>query len=169
VTVAPVEGLHSVVWWMLGNLEPASRELLVATSGIILVAVVAVWTVSTELNALSLGREMAHHVGVRTRLVLPLALGIAALLASAAVSMSGLIGFVGLIIPHVMRGVGGADHRRLVPAAAVAGGVFLAVCDAVARTVIAPREIPVGVVTALCGGPFFLALLMRKRRQGWIA
>ena len=84
-------------------------------------------------------------------------------------AMAGLIGFVGLIVPHVVRGLVGGEHRRLIPSAAVVGGAFLVICDALARTLLAPREIPVGVVTALCGGPFFLAILIRKRKQGWLA
>jgi iron complex transport system permease protein len=83
------------------------------------------------------------------------------------VALAGLIGFVGLIVPHAMRHLVGPDHRRLVPAAALTGGMFLALCDAVARTLIAPREIPVGVVTALIGGPCFM-MILRRRKRGWI-
>ena len=78
-----------------------------------------------------------------------------------------MIGFVGLIIPHVMRSVVGPKHRRLIPVCALAGGIFLVICDVVARTALAPREIPVGVITALAGGPFFLAILRRKQKQ-WV-
>jgi len=169
VATAPVEGLHSVMWWMLGSLQPASRVTLAGTGAIIAIVFSATWILSRDLNALALGDEVAHHIGVRTRVIVPVVLGVATLATGAAVSMAGLIGFVGLIVPHVTRGVFGADHRRLVPAAAVGGGVFLAVCDALARTLMSPVEIPVGVVTALFGGPFFLAILTRKRRQGWLA
>ena len=110
---------------------------------------------------------MAHHLGVRTGLAVALALGAATLAAASAVALCGLIGFVGLIVPHAMRHVVGADHRRLLPASAVAGGVFLAVCDTFARLVVAPIELPVGVITALTGGPFFLVLL-RQRKQAWL-
>jgi len=168
VATAPVEGMHSVMWWMLGNLQPASLELLTSIAAVIAATFFGILLMSAELNALTMGREVAHHVGVRTGIMLPLALGAATLMTAAAVSMSGIIGFVGLIIPHVARGLVGADHRRLAPAAAVGGGVFLALCDALARTVMAPVEIPVGVVTALCGGPFFLLVLTRRRRRGWI-
>jgi len=156
------------MWWMLGNLQPASLELLAVIGTVIVVTFFGIWLISPDLNALTMGREVAHHVGVRTNLMLPLALVAATLMTAAAVSISGIIGFVGLIIPHVTRGLFGADHRRLAPAAAVGGGIFLALCDALARTVMAPVEIPVGVVTALCGGPFFLIILTRRRRQGWI-
>jgi iron complex transport system permease protein len=86
---------------------------------------------------------------------------------ASAVSISGLIGFVGLIVPHVMRAIVGPDHRRLLPAVAVGGGAFLSLCDAIARSAI-QYEIPVGVITALFGGPFFLMILARRRKQGWI-
>jgi iron complex transport system permease protein len=84
------------------------------------------------------------------------------------VALSGLIGFVGLIVPHVVRALAGANHRRLIPLSAVSGGLFLVICDAVARTAMSPREVPVGVITALLGGPFFLAILRRRRREIWI-
>ena len=168
VATAPREGLHNVIWWMLGNLQPGSWPLLVTAAAVIAVTCVAGWMIATELNALTLGRETAHHVGIRTNLTIVSGLGLATLATASAVGMAGLIGFVGLIVPHVARSLVGPHHRRLIPAAAIGGGLFLAVCDAAARTVIAPLEVPVGVVTALCGGPFFLAILRRKTKQGWI-
>jgi iron complex transport system permease protein len=167
VATAPVEGLHSVLWWMLGDLQPGSTGLLLAIGASMLAGLGIVWSLTPELNALALGREAAHHVGVRLNIAVPLALGAATFLAAAAVSLSGLIGFVGLIVPHAARGLAGADHRRLLPVSALLGGTSLAVCDALARTVMAPVEVPVGVITALCGGPFFLYLLRRKRKGGW--
>jgi iron complex transport system permease protein len=168
VTMAPVEGLHSVLWWMLGSLEVASGPLFAVSALLILPGVLVIWLLTPELNALTLGQELAHHLGVRTRAVISLGLVLATLITAAAVGLAGLIGFVGLIVPHSMRHLLGPDHRRLIPAAALAGGAFLAVCDAVARTVMAPVEIPVGVVTALIGGPFFLVLLQRRKRRGWV-
>jgi iron complex transport system permease protein len=168
VALAPVEGMHSVVWWMLGDLQPASGSLLAACAGIAGVTCSTLWFLSRDLNALTLGREMAHHVGVRTGVVVNAGLVLATLATSAAVGLAGLIGFVGLIVPHVARAAVGPDHRRLLPVCALGGGLFLAVCDAMARSTFGAQEIPVGVVTALFGGPFFLALLRRKR-MGWTA
>lgn len=167
VSTASSEGLHSVIWWMLGNLQSASLELLGAVSLMIIAGCVAAVLMARELNALTLGSEIAHHIGIKPRTVIITALGIATIITASAVSISGLIGFVGLIVPHVMRAIVGPDHRRLLPASAVAGGAFLAVCDAVARSSI-QYEIPVGVITALFGGPFFLVILARRRKQGWI-
>ena len=167
ISAASLEGMHSVLWWMLGDLEVTSYALLMISGLIVLVGTAGVWLMSRELNALTLGHTMAHHLGIRVRTALVAALLLATLVAATAVSVAGLIGFVGLIVPHIMRNLVGADHRRLVPAATVGGGAFLAICDAIARTIM-PVEIPVGVVTALIGGPFFLYLLKRRRTPGWI-
>ena len=156
-----------IIFWMLGNLQVTDTSLLLTCGGCVAVAFLVIWLLSRELNALTLGRDMAHHLGVRTDLAVALALGAATLAAASAVALCGLIGFVGLIVPHAVRHVVGADHRKLLPAAAVAGGVFLVVCDTCARLIVAPIELPVGVITALTGGPFFL-LLLRRRKQTWL-
>jgi len=156
-----------IIFWMLGNLQVTNSAMLLACGGCIMAAYLVMWLLSRELNALTLGRDMAHHLGIRTELAVALALGAATLAAASAVALCGLIGFVGLIVPHAMRHVVGADHRRLLPACAVAGGVFLALCDTFARLVVAPVELPVGVITALTGGPFFL-ILLRQRKQTWL-
>ena len=155
--------LPPIVFWMLGNLQVSDTSLLLSCGSGVGIACGIVWLLSRELNALTLGRDMAHHLGVRTELVVGLALAAATLAAASAVALCGLIGFVGLIEPHAMRHVVGADHRRLLPATAVAGGVFLVLCDTCARLVAAPVELPVGVITALFGGPFFLVLLRRRK------
>lgn len=158
------EGLHSVIWWMLGNLQPATTGLLAVSAVVTFVGCMGIWAMAPELNALTLGREVAHNVGIRTTAIIVTGLALATLVTAAAVGMAGLIGFVGLIVPHVMRSLVGPDHRRLIPMTILCGGVFLAVCDAVARTVFT-TEIPVGVVTAVCGGPFFLIILNQRKKQ----
>ncbi len=167
MVLAPVEGLHSITWWMLGNLQVGSPPLLGAAALLTALALAGLWLLARDFNALTLGTDMAYHLGVSTRRAVALGLGLATLMTAAAVALAGIIGFVGLIVPHVMRGLVGPDHRRLIPAAALAGGLLLVVCDTLGRTLVAPLEIPVGVITALAGGPFFLALL--RRRRGWIA
>ncbi|MBN1675482.1 MAG: iron ABC transporter permease [Kiritimatiellae bacterium] len=168
VSIAPVEGLHSVLWWMLGNLQVPSRKLLAVSGATILAGCLGIWLLARELNALTFGREVAHHVGVHTRAALATGLVLASLVTATAVGLAGLIGFVGLVVPHTLRTLVGPDHRRLVPAAALAGGAVLAVCDAIGRTVLGAHQIPVGVVTALVGGPFFLVVLRNRRRSGWV-
>ncbi|NMW21652.1 MAG: iron ABC transporter permease [Chlorobiaceae bacterium] len=169
VSTASVEGMHNVIWWMLGSLQPVSSSQQLLSAALIFGALGGIWLLSPRLNALALGREMAHYQGLHADLVLVAGLLCATLLAATAVSLSGMIGFVGLIVPHVMRAFFGPDNRKLVPFAALGGGTFLVVCDALARTLIAPIEIPVGVVTALAGGPFFLIILQRRMKQAWIA
>jgi iron complex transport system permease protein len=167
VAMAPVEGMHSVIWWMLGSLEITSEPLFLACVAAIACACVAGMALARDLDAISLGEEMAHHVGVRTNTTIFLALAAATVMTASAVALAGLIGFVGLIVPHVTRRFVGAGHRRLIPLAAIAGGVFLAVADAIGRVVHAPQEIPIGVITALAGGPFFLFLLRHRKKGSW--
>ncbi len=116
-----------------------------------------------NLNLLALGEETARGLGLEVERVKHLIFFIAALVTGAVVAVSGLIGFVGMVVPHAMRMVLGADHRLLLPAAALFGGAFLMVADTAARSLLAPTELPVGVLTALCGGPFFIYLLIRHR------
>ncbi len=168
ISLSPMEGLHSITWWMLGNLQVMSSPLLAVCSALIVVGFAGTWLIARPLNALTLGWETAHHLGVRAQMLVRIGLVLATLITAAAVGVAGLIGFVGLIIPHLMRNLVGPDHRRLVPAAALAGGLFLTLCDTAGRLVFAPIEIPVGVITALVGGPFFLFLLRKKKQQGWL-
>lgn len=168
VSMASVEGLHNVVWWMLGNLQPVPGGQRLVSVLFIASGIGGAWLLSSRLNALTLGREMAHYQGINADVVIMVGLLCATLMAATAVSMAGMIGFVGLIVPHVARATFGPDHRWLIPLSAIGGGTFLAVCDAFARTVLAPIEVPVGVVTALAGGPFFLLILQRKMKSTWI-
>ncbi|MDX9867011.1 MAG: iron ABC transporter permease [Kiritimatiellia bacterium] len=159
---APSGTIHSITWWLLGNLQTASWALLGCVAILVALAIGILGCETRTLNVLTLGHETAQTLGVRTERTVPLILAAATLAAAAAVAVSGIIGFVGLIVPHALRRLTGADHRRLLPLAVLAGGAFLVLCDALARTLFAPREIPVGVLTALAGGPFFLCLLTRR-------
>ncbi len=168
ISLVPVEGLHGITWWMLGNLQVMSGQLLIACSILIVIGIAGAFLLARELNALTLGWEAAYHLGVRAQLAVKIGLAVATLATAAAVGVAGLIGFVGLIIPHIVRNIIGSDHRRLIPAAALAGGIFLTMCDTAGRVLFTPLEIPVGVITALIGGPFFLVLLRKKKQQGWL-
>jgi len=158
----------SIFLWLIGNLASARAELLAPLAGLAAVGLALALPQSRALNLLALGEESAEQLGVaveRSKRVLLLA---TALMVGAAVSVSGLIGFVGLIVPHALRLVLGPDHRLLVPASALAGAAFLVVCDAAARSVLPGRELPVGAITALAGGPLFLLLLRRQHRRGLV-
>ena len=161
---ASARTLQSVTWWMMGSLQSAEPESLAVAGAFIGVAALAMLSQARALNALALGTDFAQTLGVRTERVLPLVLGAASLAVAAAVSLVGIIGFVGLIVPHAVRRIVGANHRALLPASAVAGGLFLVACDQLGK-LFAEVEIPAGVVTALAGGPFFLWLLARRGRH----
>lgn len=168
VSLAPVEGMHSVLWWMLGDVQMATPLLLAIAGGLTAAGVLITAWGGRSLNALSLGREAAHHLGISTRPATALWLAVSALLTASSVAVAGMVGFVGLLVPHAARAWFGPDHRRLPLLSALLGGLFLVACDTLARIVIAPRELPIGVITALLGGPFFLYLLIRRRREGWV-
>jgi iron complex transport system permease protein len=163
VSMAPSENLHSVVWWLLGNLQVLDWGLLRAVTTVVATGTVVSILLARDLNLLTLGEEPAAHLGLQVERAKKVFFVLASLMTGATVGACGLIGFVGLIVPHSVRLAVGADHRRLIPAAALAGATFLVLADAVARTAVAPLEIPIGVITALLGGPFFLVLLKRRK------
>ncbi len=167
VSLAPVEGMHGVLWWMLGSLQMTPEPLLRAGAVVLAAGLLALAALGRSFDALGLGRHAAYHLGIRPGVTVAAGLCVATLLTATAVAMAGIVGFVGLIVPHGARALAGPDHRRLPWVAALLGGLFLVVCDTVGRTALAPREIPVGVVTAVVGGPFFLVLL-RRRGRGWV-
>jgi len=156
------ERLSDVLFWIMGGLGRASWNSVSILAPIALLGITAVLFAARDLNALSLGEEGAYHVGVNPDALYRWLLGVTTVLTATAVAMAGTIGFIGLVIPHVMRLLVGPDHRRLIPASALAGGCFLVWADIGARTVLAPAELPVGVITAFLGAPFFLYLLKTR-------
>ena len=151
------------VRWLMGNLDVSSYAPIVAALPLLLIAFIAFAWLPRSLNLLTLGPESAAARGVNVLRAQRLAFFSASLATGAAVSLGGPIGFVGIIVPHVVRLLVGSDHRIVLPASAFLGAAFLVACDVAARTVMAPLELPVGVITAMLGGPFFLWLLARKR------
>jgi len=158
------EGLHGVIFWLMGSL--ANREWadvwMIGPALLVGLALIALY--ARDLNVLLLGDEAAAQLGIEVEKVKRTLLVVAALLAAAAVSVSGLIGFVGLIIPHLVRLLVGPDHRRLIPFSALAGALLLLLADLLARS-LASIEIPIGILTALLGCPFFLYLLYRRKEM----
>jgi iron complex transport system permease protein len=154
--------LPSILSWMMGDLSVAGEGRLAASGLILVFAFGLIYYHSKSLNMIVTGEETARHLGVPVERTKRLLLVAASLITAAAVSVSGIIGFVGLIIPHMMRIVFGSDHRVLLPASFFFGASFLLIADTIARTAIAPAELPVGVITALCGAPYFIYLLRRK-------
>jgi iron complex transport system permease protein len=152
-----------MIRWVMGGLADTSAWHIIFIAPLVFVGTALLLIYSRELNILTTGSERAMTLGVDVARVRLITFYLVSFLVGGIVSICGPIGFVGLIIPHICRRIVGSDHRRLAPASALFGGVFLALCDAAARSVMAPIEIPVGVVTSLLGGPFFLGLLLRKR------
>ena len=159
------EEIRSIYFWLLGGLSSRGWTAIEIVAPLALLGVVGTVALVRDLNLMSLGEERAAQLGVDTARFKRRAVALGALLAGAAVSVSGVIGFVGLMTPHVMRLIVGSDHRRLLPAVLLAGPTFLVLADLVSRVVLAPQELPLGAVTALIGGPFFLVLLRRERRR----
>ncbi|MDP2854599.1 MAG: iron ABC transporter permease [Smithellaceae bacterium] len=157
--------LHSISFWLMGDLSRvALKEIAVAA--LCLVACFAIlYMQARKLNLMVQGEETALQLGVNVRATKYVLLIVTSLITSVVVSLAGIIGFVGIMVPHMMRLVFGSDHRLLMPAAALFGASFLVVADTLARIVITPAELPVGVITALCGAPYFIFLMRRKGRD----
>ena len=155
--------LHRILYWLLGGLASRRWEHVEMVWPYAVVGVVVLQVYARDLNLLLQGEESAQYMGVNVERVKLLLLATAALLTAAAVAVSGIVGFVGLLVPHIMRLIVGPDHRRLFPASALGGAILVVGADILARTLVAPAEIPLGVITSLLGCPFFLFLLHRRR------
>jgi iron complex transport system permease protein len=164
LVTALVDSLRAqgVLVWLSGSLAQRPYPLVATVGALSVAPSVVLWTQARSLNLLALGEETATQLGADVARVRRVSFLASALLVGAAVSVSGVIGFAGLIVPHCLRLAIGSDQRLLIPASFLGGAVFLVCMDAAARTLLAPTEIPVGVLTALCGGPFFVFLLRRQ-------
>ncbi|MCX5727138.1 MAG: iron ABC transporter permease, partial [Candidatus Saganbacteria bacterium] len=158
--------LQSIYFWLLGSLSGTGWPEVLTMLPYAFIGFVVAYFYSKELNAMLLGEEIARTLGVDVERVRVFLLIIASLLAAATVSVAGIIGFVGLIIPHFVRLIIGPNHRLLIPVAAISGMILLVLADAIARVIIAPTEIPIGVVMAIIGSPFFIYILRRRRMTG---
>src|SRR6185436_18797339 len=153
---------YRTVRWLMGDLDVGGFMPIVGALPLLLAAFGMFALLPSSLNLLSVGADAAATRGVDVARIQRLAFVSSALATAAAVSLAGPIGFIGIVVPHLVRLIVGVDHRVVLPASALFGAAFLVGCDLVARTLLAPLEIPVGVITALLGGPFFLWLLVRK-------
>jgi cobalamin transport system permease protein len=156
----------TVLFYLLGTLTSGDLKLISISGVIITVGFSVSWMLSRELNALTQGEETAFHLGIEVESVKKILFAAASAMTAASVAVAGMIGFVGLVIPHLMRMIVGPDHRYLIPAATLGGASVLILTDAAARTLVPPLEIPVGALTALLGAPYFLYLLQRKKSAG---
>ena len=159
--------LRRAVVWLLGGSTMAGWKPVLGQLPFALIGLLGLLAFSYQLNVLQFGDEQALQLGInvtrtRTRIVV-----FATLSTAAAVAFTGVIGFVGLIIPHIFRRITGGDMRRLLPFSMIGGAIFLVLADVIARVLVAPQELPVGIITSLCGAPFFLFILRRSKEKGW--
>jgi iron complex transport system permease protein len=158
----------AIVRWLLGGIEAVEYSTLAWLAAVVIPFVVYLVWKSRDWNLLAVGEEWAAARGVSTSRLMLTGYLMGSFVIGSVTALTGPIGFVGLIVPHALRLRLGADHRLLIPCAFFTGAAFLAVCDTLARTVLAPTEVPVGVITAMLGGPFFIWVLRSKRRSLWL-
>lgn len=163
MSVTSSENLHGIIFWIMGSLDESNSSLIAWTSGVSLTILLLAYLFVQPLNALRLGEEKARHLGIDTDIAIRLIFIMASLLAGLCVAIAGVIGFVGLIIPHLLRMIFGSDYRILLLGSFLLGGAFVMLSDVVARTIIAPNELPIGVITGLVGGLVFIFLMRSKQ------
>lgn len=154
--------IHSVIWWLLGNLQVYKVTPVLTLISVSITGFLISYMFSRELNAMSLGEEEAKHLGIDTEKVKIILLLTATFVTSLTVSVCGIIGFSGLMMPHIARRIVGPDHRLLLPASVLLGAAFLLLCDIFSKTLMAPGEIPIGVITSFIGVPFFIYILKKS-------
>ena len=162
--IASGDSLHGIISWLLGSFSLANWWQVAMAAPYIFIGTAIIWLYARPLNVMQLDEEQAQQLGINVEQVKLILLGAATLITAAAVCFCGIIGFVGIIIPHIIRLIWGPDHRFLLPLATFAGAIFLILADTAARTMLAPTEVPIGVITAFLGAPFFLYLLRQKKR-----
>jgi iron complex transport system permease protein len=162
LSVSQARTVQSAVLWIMGSLAGASWKGVALAAAYTLPAAVVLLTLARSLNLMAIGEETAHYLGTDVERVKRAALGLAALVTAAGVAVAGVIGFVGLVVPHAVRLAVGSDHRALLPLSFLGGATFLVLSDVVAQVVLAPTQVPVGVITAFVGVPLFLFLLRRS-------
>ncbi|MDZ7699839.1 MAG: iron ABC transporter permease [Deltaproteobacteria bacterium] len=156
--------LHNIIFWLMGDLSTSSMKNVWVLGGILLPSCALIFLRSNAMNVLLMGKEVAHTMGIHIRWVTGELLVVTSLMVSITVSQCGPIGFVGLVIPHLMRLILGPDHRILVPSCILSGGTYMILCDVLARTLPDQGEMPAGVITAMIGAPLFIILLKRSGR-----
>ncbi len=169
-SIAKSQQMQTTIFWLMGNMTEEDFLVLWLGAGCVAAGMFALFYISPQLNAISFGEDDARSMGVNTARTRIIAFAVAAFITAVAVSLSGLVGFVGLVVPHAVRLVFGPDHRQLLPLSGIVGAIFLVAADTLARIVVAPAQLPVGVVTAIVGGPFFLVLLVKHTHKvGWLS
>ncbi len=165
MAVSSTENLHGIIFWIMGSLDEPNSLLVNLNLIISILGLFAVYFFVQPLNALRLGEEKAKHLGINTDTAIKTLFIIASLLAGVSVAVAGIIGFVGLIIPHLMRLLVGSDYRILILSSFLGGSIFIILSDALARVIISPNELPIGVITGILGGSIFVFVLSRSSKN----
>ncbi|RUA06631.1 MAG: iron ABC transporter permease [Flavobacteriia bacterium] len=163
MSTTTAENLNSIIFWIMGSLDEPNKILVKAVFYISLVGLATSYLMANPLNALRLGESKAKHLGVNTTFIIRAIFILASILTGVSVSVAGVIGFVGLIIPHLMRLIIGSDFRLLLISSFLGGGIFILISDIIARTIIAPNELPIGVITGMIGGIVFIIVMSRSK------
>ncbi len=163
MSITTTDNLQSIVFWVMGSLDESKPLLINIAIYSSLAGLLLTYLFSTSLNALRLGESKARHLGINTKVTVKILFFIASLLTGIAVSVAGVIGFVGLVIPHIMRLIIGNDYRILIGSSFLGGAIFLVLSDTLARTIISPNELPIGVITGFVGGLVFIVILARTK------
>ena len=164
IMILKKEAMDKIIFWTLGSFNSSSYSQVLMILPIVFIGGILIYSKYKDINILSLGEESAFSLGVQGENIKKFLVILSSLIVAALVSFSGIIGFVGLVIPHIVRIIVGSNNREVIPFSALFGGIFLVVCDTIARTIIPPTELPVGAITALIGAPFFMYLLVQKKR-----
>nr|WP_319269021.1 iron ABC transporter permease [uncultured Draconibacterium sp.] len=163
MSISTTENLHNIVFWVMGSLDESNNSLIRIAFYSALAGLIISYLFAQTLNALRLGEVKARHLGINTGVAIKLLFFVASLLTGIAVSVAGVIGFVGLVIPHVIRLIIGNDYRILLAGSFLGGAIFLILSDTIARTIISPNELPIGVITGFVGGLVFIIVLSRSK------
>ena len=158
------EAMHEMNWWLWGSLQVYDYKLLLLVAFPVILGICGIYLFAQDLNAISMGEEEAVHLGIDAQAIKKILILITAIITASLICICGIIGFVGLIVPHMMRLVVGPNHKVLIPTTCLAASIFMVLCDLLSRTVFPPVEIPIGVITAIIGAPVFIILLKKGKR-----
>ena len=165
LSITTTDNLQNIIFWVMGSLDESNALLINIALGTSICGLLLTYFFAQPLNALRLGETKAQHLGINTNVTVKLLFFVASLLTGVAVSVAGVIGFVGLVIPHLIRLIIGNDYRVLLAGSFLGGAIFLIICDTVARTIISPNELPIGVITGIAGGLVFIGVLSRTKSK----
>lgn len=165
MSITAVENIHGIVFWTMGSLNESNTTMIISMVVVAVISLCLAYMFVIPLNALRLGENKARHLGINSNITIRILFVITSLLTGACIAVAGIIGFVGLVIPHIIRQWVGTDYRILLISSFLSGSIFLISCDIIARTIISPNELPIGVITGLIGGIVFIILLSRSGRN----